>query len=344
MGKGIGVNRARVAIVGASGYAGLNLLRIVLRHPRMELVACDSPSFAGKPVASLYPHFRGKIEFTGHTPAELFALAPDLVFTATPNGEPMRLVPVLPAATKVVDLAADYRFDDRRLFERVYQIKHLDRRRPAVYGLPEIHRDRIRAARVVGNPGCYVTASLLAALPLARAGLVDKAVFDGKSGHSGAGRAPTFVNDPANYTDNILAYKLDFHRHRPEIEAGLGMRVSFTPQVVPTFRGILVTAHLFLKKRLTPRRAAALYRKFYAGEPFVRVADDAVPSLHDVQGTNLCVLGGFAQDATGRMVVVSVIDNLLKGASGQAVQNANLMLGFPETMGLEGVIAPATKA
>ena len=336
--------RARVAIVGASGYTGLNLLRIVLKHPRMELVACDSPSFAGKPVSSLYPHFRGKTVFTGHTPEQLAALAPDLVFTATPNGEPMRLVPLLPEATKVVDLAADYRFDDRRVFERVYGIKHLDRKRPAVYGLPEIHRERVRAARVVGNPGCYVTASLLAALPLVRAGLVERAVFDGKSGHSGAGRARTFVNDPANYTDNVLAYKLDFHRHRPEIESVLSMRVSFTPQVIPTFRGLLIAAHLFLTKRLTTRAALALYRKFYAGEPFVRVADDAVPTLHDVQGTNLAVLGGFAQDATGRMVVVSVLDNLLKGASGQAVQNANLMLGFPETMGLDGAIAPRTKA
>jgi N-acetyl-gamma-glutamyl-phosphate reductase len=189
-----------------------------------------------------------------------------------------------------------------------------------------------------------VTAALLAALPLVRAGLVERAVFDGKSGYSGAGRGRTFVNDPANYADNVLAYKLDFHRHRPEIEQVLGMRVSFTPQVIPTFRGILMTAHLFLAKRLSTKAALALYRKFYAGAPFVRIEDARVPTLHDVQGTNLAVLGGFAQDATGRMVVVSVLDNLLKGASGQAVQNANLMLGFPETAALEGVLAPRTKA
>jgi N-acetyl-gamma-glutamyl-phosphate reductase len=336
--------RARVAIVGASGYTGLNLLRIVLKHPRMTLVACVSPSFAGKPVASLYPHFRPKIAFTGHSSAEIAALAPDLVFTATPNGEPMRLVPLLPASTKVVDLAADYRFADRRVWERVYGMKHADRRRRAVYGLPEINRDAIRAARVVGNPGCYVTSALLAALPFVRAGLVERVVFDGKSGYSGAGRGKTFVNDPANYTDNVLAYKLDFHRHRPEIEQVLGMRVSFTPQVIPTFRGILMTAHLFLAKRLSTKAATALARRFYAGEPFVRVDADRIPTLHDVQGTNLAALGGFEQDPTGRMVVVSVLDNLLKGAAGQAVQNANLMLGFPETTGLEGVLAPKTKA
>ena len=336
--------RLSVAVVGASGYTGLTLIRIVAAHPRMKLVALDSPTFAGKPVSSLYPHFRRRIEFTGHSPKELARLEPDMVFLAMPNGKAMRLVPKLPERTKVVDLAADYRFDDRRIFERVYAMKHIDRRRDSVYGLPEIHRERIAAARVVGNPGCYVTASLLAALPLVREGLVERVVFDGKSGYSGAGRNSPYADDPSLTADNLIPYKLDFHRHRTEIESVLGLPVSFTPQIIDTFRGILVTAHLFLNRRLPRRRALALFRRFYAGEPFVRMEEDRVPALRDAQGTNLCLLGGFEQDPTGRMVIVSVIDNLLKGAGGQAVQSANLMFGLPETMGLEGVITPKTKA
>ena len=336
--------KKRIAILGASGFTGITLMRLIDRHPGMELVALNSPSFAGKPVKSLYPAYRRNRVFTGIPIDEVAAMEPDLVFCAMPNGEAMAIVPRMPASTKIIDLAADYRFDDRRVFERVYKVRHADRRRPAVYGLPEINRDAIRAARVIGNPGCYVTASLLAALPFVRAGLVERAIFDGKSGYSGAGRKPSFANDPKNFTDNVLAYKLDFHRHRTEIESQLGMAVSFTPQVVPTFRGMLVTAHLVLSKRLTKKRAVAIARKFYKGEPFVKIEDERVPSMHEIQGTNDCVLGGFEIDPTNRLVVVSVIDNLLKGASGQAMQSANLMLGFDEQTALPGVVTPTTRA
>lgn len=335
--------KKRVAIIGASGFTGLTLLRIASRHPHVEIVALDSPSFAGKPVRALYPHYRGKAVFTGHTIKQIADLAPDLVFTAMPNGQAMKIVPRLPASTKAVDLAADYRFKDLRVFEKVYGMKHADRRRGAVYGLPEIHRGEIAAARVVGNPGCYVTASILSALPLARAGLIDKVVFDGKSGYSGAGRSASEGGKVETFRDNVTAYKLDFHRHRPEIDQILGLKCSFSPQVVGLFRGILVTAHVYPAKTLSRSRLVAMYRRFYAGAPFVDVWDGGVPSLHDVQGTNLCLIGGFERDHTGRVVIVSVIDNLVKGASGQAMQNANLMLGLPETEGLTGVITPKTK-
>lgn len=333
----------RVAIIGASGYTGLTLLRLIDRHPMMKLIALDSPSLGGQPVCSLYPHYRKKLVFTKNTVSQLAKLEPDLVFTAMPNGEAMKIVPALPPKTRIVDLAADYRFSDLRVFYRVYKIKHTDPRRQAVYGLPEINRREITDARVIGNPGCYVTASLLSALPLTRAGLVEKAIFDGKSGWSGAGRHSAFAADPGLTADNLIAYKMDFHRHRTEIESVLQMPASFSPQVLPTFRGILITTHLYLKKTLTRRRTIALYKKFYRDQPFVKVLEDRIPTLHDVQGTNLCLLGAFEQDNTGRLVIVSVIDNLLKGASGQALQNANLMFGFEETTALSGLLTPRTK-
>jgi len=323
--------KKRVGIIGASGYTGYELIGILRRHPGMKLIFQNSPSFAGKPVSSLYPDFRGSLRFTGLSTDQIATLEPDLVFLGVPSGEAMGYVPDLPC--KAVDLSADYRFEDKRVFDRVYGIRHTDRRRPAVYGLPEINREDVRRADLVANPGCYVTACLLAALPAVRAGIVDRVVFDAKSGYSGSGRKPSAVNDPKNYTENIIPYKVEFHRHLPEIEQILGMRVSFTPQVIPAFRGILAAMHAFGPRRPRRERLIRLYREFYRGEPFVRVIE-GLPDLHQVQGTNLCVIGGFHVDPNGRVLVLSAIDNLQKGASGQAVQNANLMLGLPETQGL----------
>lgn len=304
----------RVAIVGSSGYTGYELIKLLSRHGGVEIVALESESSAGQPVSSLYPDFQGDLRFTRHGLDALSGMGLDCVFLAMHEGYAREAVPRLNA--RVIDLSRDFRLDAH-----------------AVYGLPEYFREEIRSARLVSNPGCYVTSCLLAALPFAKEGLLDRAVFDAKSGYSGAGRTPSYVNDPKNFTDNLIPYKPTSHPHRAEICRFLGKNVSFTPHVLPTFRGILSTCHLFTEAALTGAKARYLCEERYRAEPCVRVLD-RLPELHDVQGTSLCALGGFEVDDAGRLVVFSAIDNLLKGASGQAVQNMNLMLGFPETQGL----------
>ncbi|MBI3272757.1 MAG: N-acetyl-gamma-glutamyl-phosphate reductase [Planctomycetes bacterium] len=307
----------RVGIVGASGYAGYELLRLLDRHPSVEVVALNSASMGGRPVRDLYPDYAGARLFTDLPLDELNALELDVLFLAMHEGYARESRPKLRA--RVIDLSRDYRLDPE-----------------AAYGLPEFFRAGLRDARLVSNPGCYVTSCLLAGRPVARAGWVRHFVFDSKSGYSGAGRAPSYVNDPAHFGDNLIPYKLTDHRHAPEIRRFLPGPVSFTPHVLPLFRGLLTTMHALLDK---PRDAAAvrrLYEEAYAGERFVRILD-RIPELHDVQGTNLCCLGGFEVDETGRLVVISVLDNLVKGASGQAVQNMNLMLGLEEGTAIESL-------
>jgi N-acetyl-gamma-glutamyl-phosphate reductase len=305
----------RIGIFGATGYAGHELVKILSRHGGVEIVAPNSESSPGKKVRDLYPDFDGDLVYTGHTVEAMNRLGLDCIFLATPEGFAKKTVPLL-TAPKLIDLSHDYRASDE-----------------AVYGLPEFNRHRIRKVRLVANPGCYVTSCLLAAFPLAKAGLIERVVFDCKSGFSGAGRAPVYVNDPKHYADNVIPYKITQHRHKGEIERQLGRKVSFTPHVVPFFRGILTTMHVWLTEDTPPEQLTALYRKTYAEEPFVRVLD-RLPEVRDARNTNLCCLGGFEVDDSRRAVVLSAIDNLVKGAAGQAVQNMNLMLGFPETQGL----------
>lgn len=324
--------KKKIGIVGASGYTGRELVRILLKHKGVEIKMLNSATYAGQDYFSLYPEiiFKG-LKFTNYGVEEINSLKFDLVFLAVPNGEAMKLVPQLNC--KVVDLSADYRFADRKAFEKVYGIKHQDKKTKTVYGLPELFRKEIKKARVVANPGCYVTSCILGAIPLIKHKLVSRIVFDSKSGYSGAGKKVGFTNDPKNFTDNILAYNITKHRHKYEIEQFIKTKVSFTPHVLPTFQGILSTVHAVLRKKASPEKIRKIYEQFYKNETFVKIVE-GYPNLYAVQKTNLCRIGGFEIDESNQLVVLSTIDNLLKGASGQAVQNMNLMLGFKEADGL----------
>ena len=299
-----------VAVMGASGYAGGELARILRTHGGVDVLALQSESSAGRPLKEVFPDYAGPEKFSDRTPEQIAAMEPDLVFFATSEGIARNLAPVFQGA-KVVDLSRDFRGE-------------------WCYGLPELFRGEILESDAIGNPGCYATACLLAAWPLHKEGLLDRAIFDCKSGYSGAGRKPNDRNNPEVLRDNILAYALTRHAHLNEIERALGKTVHFTPHVLPAFRGLIATAHLFVRGSGDYRE---LFTDAYRNEPLVRV-QEAIPDFRDVRGTDRAVLGGFEHDGRGRLVVVSAIDNLGKGAAGQAVQNMNLLLGLPETQGL----------
>jgi len=332
----------KVGIVGGSGYTGGELLRLLSLHPGAEAVCITSRKLEGKPVGDVHTHLRGisSLKFESPSISEI-AERCDLVFIAVPHGTAMDWVPGLrDAGAKVVDLSADYRLP-QDVFEKTYGMKHRAFRE-AVFGMPELHPE-VRGAELIGNPGCYPTGATLSAAPLVKAGLADRVVFDSKSGISGAGIAPSETSHYPNMAENVIAYKLTTHRHRAEINQELGrlspgIKVSFTPHVVPAIRGILTTAHILVKDEYVgkiPERADILkiYQEFYRDCPFVRLVP-GVPSLGAVRGSNFCDIG-FEVDGSGdRIVVVSAIDNLVKGASGQAIQNMNLMLGLSETEGL----------
>lgn len=307
----------KVAIIGASGYTGWELIKLLHNRPGVELISLNSESHAGRPVAELYPDADPDLKFTGDSLDAINRMNPDLVFLCQADG--FARTHVSKFHCRVIDLSRDLRLAKN-----------------AIYGLPELNRQSISTSQLVANPGCYATACILAALPVIKNNLAERIVFDGKSGYSGAGRMPSDRNDPKRYLDNIFAYKITDHPHQPEIQQVLGFTpISFTPHVLPVFRGIMVTSHIYLNKPITSAKIQDLYRNYYAAEPFVKIME-RLPELHDVQNNNRCCLGGFEIDQNNRLVVIAAIDNLLKGASGQAVQNMNLMLGFPEAEGLPG--------
>lgn len=315
--------KIKAGIIGAAGYTGYELIKILSRHKNADLVYPNSRTFNGKTVKSVYrDFFNDKLKFTDASIEELNTA--DIVFTALSSGESLGIVPKL--KTKIIDLSADYRFSNVKVYEKVYGHKH-KKNIKAVYGLPELFRHEIKKANIVANPGCYATASILAALPIQK--FSDSIIFDCKSGYSGAGVKPTYVNQKENYTDNIIPYNITKHRHKYEIEQFIKPKVSFTPHVIPTFRGLMCTMHAILDKKLDSNRIKSIYQKFYENEPFVKIMDKN-PELHDVQNNNFCCLGGFEVDENNQLVVISVIDNLLKGASGQAVQNMNIMFRLDE--------------
>jgi N-acetyl-gamma-glutamyl-phosphate reductase len=330
-------DKANVAIIGASGYTGGELMRLLLNHPRMTVSVATSRRLAGKPVVSVHRHLTGltDLEFTD---PDIDAIKEqcDAVFLAVPHGTAMDVVPgLIGSGLNIVDLSADYRLP-AAVFEKVYGMPHKDPRE-AVFGLPELHPE-VRDESFVANPGCYPTGAILAAAPLADADLLETAVFDSKSGITGAGISPSAASHYPNMAENVQPYKLTTHRHcaeiRQEIAAfGGNCDISFTPHVIPAIRGILTTAHLFTGERLSTGDVRDIYGEFYAGCPFVRLVD-GMPSLGAVRGSNFCHIGFEADQHNRRIVVVSVIDNLVKGASGQAIQNMNLMCGFGETAGL----------
>ncbi len=321
----------KVAVIGASGYTGGELLRLLLYHPRVEIVCATSRRLAGVPVDEVHTHLKGRIDLAFTNP-DTSAIDADLAFLAVPHTAAMHIAgTLLECGMRVVDLSADYRLP-KDVYERIYGVTH-EHYLEVPYGLPELHRSEVRNARFVANPGCFPTGATLAAAPLAP--YAHTIIYDSKTGVSGAGNAPSATTHYPNVADNFTAYKLTTHRHTAEMRmeiARLGSeaRCYFTPHLLPVNRGILTTAHILLNEPMEQDEAGALYRKFYQDEFFVRWQR---PSLAAVRGSNFC---DIQLECEGRrVVVVSAIDNLVKGASGQAIQNMNLMCGFDETEGIE---------
>jgi N-acetyl-gamma-glutamyl-phosphate reductase len=325
----------KVGIIGASGYTGIELIRLLAAHPEAEIETITSRTYAGRKIAEVHPHLAGVLDLKfENVNAKDLAKKCDAVFTAVPHGTAMEYVPeLIKGGAKVLDLSADYRLP-AKVFESVYGIRHKDPRK-AVYGLTELHQE-VKDAEVVANPGCYPTGCVLAAAPLVAAGNVESVVFDCKSGISGAGAKPTETSHFPNLAENIIPYEITTHRHVPEIQQELDryskVKVSFTPHVIPVIRGILTTAHVFVKKKMTEEEVRKTYEKFYRGKKFIRLTD--TPSLASVRGSNFCDIGLRVEKNSKRVVVLSAIDNLVKGAGGQAIQNMNLMFGLDETAGL----------
>lgn len=337
----------RVGIAGASGYTGFELIRILSCHPQAQLKVITSRAQAGQRLDQHYPALRGHCDLLFQEPdPDTLSQGTDLVFTALPHQAAMDIVPeLLKRGVKVVDLSADYRFRSAEVYEAWYQPhKTPELLAEAVYGLPELYREKIRKARLVGNPGCYPTSVILAAAPLLNSKLVDPAtiIADSKSGVSGAGRGASLATHFCEVNDGFKAYKVAEHRHMPEIEQELGhaagepVRISFTPHLVPMSRGILSTVYASLKEGVTAETIDEVYGSFYKDARFVRLCKKGeLPATLQVRGSNYCDLGWRIDEHTRRLIVVSVIDNLTRGASGQAVCNMNLMSGLPEEMGLE---------
>ena len=338
----------KVGIIGASGYTGNELVRILAQHPKAEIIAITSRTHEGRRFEEVYGNFTGwnGPVFTGSDSADAVAGC-DVVFMAMPHGAALELVPpLLQKGQKVIDLGADFRFRDAQTYQTWYKLQHTqgELTKNAVYGLPEIYRKEIRQAELVGNPGCYPTSVILPVYPLLKEGLVDpdRIIIDSKSGVSGAGRKGEVAYNYAELFGNFKAYGLPDHRHTPEIEqelsraVGKELKVSFTPHLLPVARGILSTIHLSLTKSVTTQEVEEVLTHSYQGEPFVKIVKEPqLPELKWVVGTNCCRIGVRVDRRTNQLVVVSVIDNMGKGASGQAVQNMNLICDLPETMGLQ---------
>jgi len=293
-------------------------------------VVQNSESSPGRKVREFYPDFTGDLAYTGYSIDEINSLGLDVIFLALPHTVAMEWAPKL--ACKVIDLSADYRFKDYREYEKVYGLKHKDPHAKAVYGLPELFREQIKGAHLIANPGCYATGMILSGYPIKD--YARHMVFDGKSGWSGAGRSSAYAKDETVSKDNIISYSLTRHRHKYEVQQYLGKNIGFTPHVIDTFRGMMITSHIMLSEHMDAEEIRERYKQFYAGAKFTEVVDK-VPDLHDVQNTNKLLIGGFEVDENNQLVVVAVLDNLLKGASGQAVQNMNIMFGVDEKAGLE---------
>lgn len=333
----------KVGIVGGTGYTGVELLRLLARHPEVELLAITSRGEAGTPVADMFPSLRGAVSLKFSDPKDAPLAQCDVVFFATPNGIAMQQAQaLLDAGVRVIDLAADFRIKDIAEWEKWYGMTHAAPAlvAEAVYGLPEVNREQIRGARIIANPGCYPTATQLGLLPLVEAGCVDLAhlIADAKSGVSGAGRKAETHILFAEASDNFKAYGVPGHRHLPEIRQGLAQAagvpvgLTFVPHLTPMIRGI----HATLYARVTREEDfQVLFEKRYAGEPFVDVLPPkSHPDTRSVRAANTCRIAIHRPQGGDTLVVLSVIDNLVKGAAGQAVQNMNIMFGIDECSGL----------
>ncbi len=337
----------RISLAGATGYAGSELLRILANHPEVEIVHLTSETFSGQSLSEVLPAFKKVID------ADLEPLDPsnigkstDLVFTALPHRTAMQSVPqILDAGARVIDFSADYRLQDPSVYTAWYGVEHTDSERlqKSVYGLPELYRDRIKNAQLVANPGCYPTGAILALAPLLRDRLVDPGtiVVDSKSGVSGAGRQNKAEYSYCELNENVKAYSIAVHRHTPEIEqelsasAGTDVKVNFTPHLIPMSRGILTTCYASLKPSVSVKELWESFQGAYKKETFVRLMPAGqVPSTGQVRGSNFTDLGFVLDERTRRVIVITALDNLIKGAAGAAVQNMNIMAGFGEATAL----------
>lgn len=352
------MKKIKVSVIGATGYAGKELVKILINHQKVELVHLVSSSYAGKNIAEIFPEFLNKLDKKLiNLDLELISQDSDLVFTALPHTVSMNVVPeLLKKGVKVVDLSADYRLKNSTVYKEWYK-KELNQINEellseAVYGLPEIYLDKIKDASLVANPGCYPTSIILGIAPLLKHHFVEPEgiIIDSKSGTSGAGRKLSLGLQFAECNENFKAYKVVGHNHIPEVEQELSsiyfggddnkhqeteIKVSFTPHLLPINRGILSTCYLSLNGHKEEKEVLKIYQKYYHKTPFVRILEPPnLPEIKFVAGTNYCDIGFSIDERVGKIKVISVIDNLLKGASGQAVQNMNIMSGFPETCGL----------
>lgn len=338
----------KAGIIGSTGYAGQELVRLLLKHPETEIVWYGSRSYIDKKYADVYKNMFKLVDLSCRDDdMEALAAEADVIFTATPQGLCASLVNEdILKKVKIIDLSADFRIKDVSIYEKWYGIKHQSPQyiKEAVYGLCEINREAVKGARLVANPGCYTTCSILSLYPLAKEGLIDmqSVIIDAKSGTSGAGRGAKTDNLFCEVNENMKAYGVCTHRHTPEIEEQLGyaageaVTLSFTPHLVPMNRGILVTAYASLKQQVSYEQVKAAYEKYYKEEKFIRLLqEDECPQTRWVEGSNYTDINFKIDERTNRIVVMGALDNLVKGAAGQAVQNMNLLFGLKEDTGLD---------
>jgi len=337
----------RVAIIGSTGYGGVELIRLLLQHPNVIITSVISSSQAGTPIADGFPHLSEIIVDTlDGIDIKLISSKADVVFAATPHGVSSQLVPqLLNAGLKVIDLSGDFRLKSGATYKQWYKHEPAQSEllEQAVYGLAEVYADNTKGATFVSNPGCYPTATLLGLIPAITAGWIDSKsiIIDAKSGVSGAGRGLNLSFHYSEVNENFMAYKINRHQHTPEIEqtlsdiAGEEVTVTFTTHLVPMTRGILCTMYANLKGKQSEEDFIQLYRDYYKDRPFVRIRNKGKwPATKEVSGSNYCDIGFAVDERTGRVTIISVIDNLVKGAAGQAIQNLNLMMGWDEAEGL----------
>ena len=336
------MSKTKAGIINVTGYAGVELARLLYRHPNVALTSVTGRSAAGQKLGTVFPHLAD----LGLTiEAELGEV--DIAFSALPQKESVKeVIPILKRGVKVIDISADFRLKDAALYPQWYGFTHPapELLEEAVFGLPEIYRKQLTTARLVANPGCYPTGAILALAPAIKAGLIEPdIIIDSKSGVSGAGRTLSLGTHYSEVNEDVSAYSLEGHRHLPEITQELAFlspksppSVTFVPHLIPMTRGILTTAYARLTGKQTQAELTAIYHDFYKKEPFVRIAE-ASPHTKHTWGNNFCIVYPTLDTRTNRLIAISAIDNLVKGAAGQAIQNMNLMLGFPETMGLEGL-------
>lgn len=337
----------KIGIVGATGYTGSELVRLLSQHPDVTIDFVTSESYKGKKISAIHPHLLDAVDIELKSVEEIGHFNPDLVFLALPHGVSMDFIKKFKNEDFVIiDLSGDFRFADRDIYEKWYQQKHVapELLESRIYGLPELFRDQIRNARLIANPGCYPTSAILALAPLLKHGLIHSSsiVIDSKSGVTGAGAKPKRGTHFPNVFGNFTAYSLLNHRHTPEIEqtlklhTGLTTEVLFTPHLLPIDRGILTTTYTTPKKEVNQDLIDDLFHSIYEKENFVRVMDQP-PSVKNVRGSNYCDIHSVYDERTNRIITISAIDNLMKGAAGQAVQNMNIVFGLIESTGLKQI-------